>query len=116
MKKFIILGSVIGAPLLTLAADMYYAPGTFGYIIYTISTWISYIVPVLITLAIAYFIWGVISFMTSSDEEAKKNGRAKIINGLIGLFVILAFWGIISLVKRTFAIDGAKVDYTQSII
>ena len=116
MKKMILLGSVLGAPLLTFAVtDMNATPGTFGYIIYTVSTWINYIVPVLITLAIAYFIWGVITFITSSDEEAKKNGRTKIINGLIGLFVIMAFWGIIALVRKTFSIGGG-VDSSDSVI
>jgi len=108
MKKIIILGSVMCAPLLTFAA------ATVDTIIYRVGGWVDIIIPILIALAIAYFIWGVISFMISSDEEAKKNGRAKIINGLIGLFVILAFWGIIALVKNTFSISGSA-DYSDSI-
>ena len=47
------------------------------------------------------------AFISSSDEEAKKGGRAKIINGLIGLFVIVCFWGIIGIVKNTFGIGNA---------
>lgn len=113
MKKFIALGVVLGSPLMALAFNS--NPGTVGYIIYTVASWISYIVPLLITIAIGYFIWGVISFITSSDEEAKKNGRDKIINGLIGLFVIVAFWGIIALVRNTFFVNGG-VDTSSSVI
>lgn len=114
MKKIIALGLVVGSgfPLLALAIDA--SQGTIGYIIYTVATWISYVVPLLITVAIGYFIWGVISFITASDEEAKKNGRGKIINGLIGLFVILAFWGIIAIVQRTFGVGGT-VNYSGSV-
>ena len=106
MKKIISFGVVLGAvaPMLAFAVDG--QSGTFGYIINLIGTWVGMIVPILIALAIAYFIWGVISFITSSDEEAKKKGRTKIINGLIGLFVIMAFWGVIALVKDTFGIQG----------
>lgn len=107
MKKFIALGLFIGSPLLTFAAMIDASPGTVGYIIATVASWISYVVPVLITLAIAFFIWGVVQFITASDEEAKKLGRTRIINGLIGLFVIVAFWGIIAMVQKTFSVDSS---------
>ena len=117
MKKFILsLGLVSAvAPFLAFAAGINATPGTFGYIIYTVANWIGYVVPVLITVAIGYFILGVISFMTASDDEKKKNGKSKIVNGLIGLFVIVAFWGIITLVRNTFSINGT-VDYSESVI
>lgn len=99
MKKFIALGLVFGAPLFVSAA------GTITDILATLIKWVAMIVPALITVAIGYFIWGVIAFISSSDEEAKKMGRTKIINGLIGLFVIMSFWGIIALIKNTFLID-----------
>ena len=104
MKKIITLGLVLSAPLAASAAT------TFGTIIDTLLNYLSYVVPALITIAVIYFIWGVISFMTSSDEEAKKMGRTKIINGLIGLFVIVAFWGIIGVVKNTFVIGNNPND------
>ena len=103
MKKIISFGLVLGgAPFLAFAA----ADGTIGGILVTLVGYLNYIVPALITIAVVYFIWGVITFMTSSDEEAKKNGRTKIINGLIGLFVIVAFWGIIAVVKNTFGVGN----------
>ena len=37
-------------------------------------------------------------------------GRTKIINGLIGLFVIVAFWGIIGVVKNSFGIQNNPTD------
>ena len=113
MKKLIALGAVLVSPLSALAAPVAQLPtgantqGTIGYIIAMLGTWVGYIVPVLITLAIGYFIWGVIQFMSASDEEAKKLGRTRIINGLIGLFVIMAFWGIIGVVQRTFGVDSS---------
>jgi len=106
MKKIISLGAVLGfIPFLASAAT-----STVGSVLATLIGYLNYIVPALITIAVVYFIWGVIQFMTSSEEEAKKKGRTKIINGLIGLFVIVAFWGIIGLVKRSFDIDNATGD------
>jgi uncharacterized membrane protein len=101
MKKFIASGLVlVFFPFMALAADQ------IGGILAQLIGYLNYIVPALITIAVVYFIWGVITFISSSDEEAKKSGRAKIINGLIGLFVIVAFWGIIAVVKNTFGIGN----------
>lgn len=107
MKKYILLGlGLVSVPAVTFA-DVNNAINTpIGNIISTLVGWLNYIVPALVTIAVVYFIWGVIQFMTSSDEEAKKTGRTKIINGLIGLFVIVAFWGIISVVKGSFGIGN----------
>jgi amino acid transporter len=104
MKKIITLGlMLVSAPAVSFAAN----GGTeFGDIIVKFIGYITYIVPALVTIAVIYFIVGVISFITSSDEEAKKKGRTKIINGLIGLFVIVAFWGIIAVVKNTLGVDN----------
>ena len=111
------LGAVLG-PLSALAANSIQGSdnsGTVGGIIAMLSNWIGYIIPLLVTIAIGYFIWGVIQFMIAADEESKKVGRTKIINGLIGLFVIMAFWGIIAVVKNTFGIKGAA-DTSNSIV
>src|ERR1700749_633575 len=46
------------------------------------------ILPVLIALGVVYFVWGVVTYVISPDEEAKKAGRDRIIFGIIGLAVI----------------------------
>jgi hypothetical protein len=103
MKKVISFGLVLGIlPSFVLG----YSNSNLGTILDQLIGYLNYIVPALITIAVIYFIWGVISFMTASDEEAKKMGRTKIINGLIGLFVIVTFWGIVGIVQRTFGVDN----------
>ncbi|OGI67858.1 hypothetical protein A2738_03185 [Candidatus Nomurabacteria bacterium RIFCSPHIGHO2_01_FULL_42_15] len=64
------------------------------------------IVPVLIALGVVYFVWGVISYMIGGDEEAKKKGRDKIIYGIIGLAVIVAVWGLVGILTKTFEVDN----------
>ena len=64
MKKIIALGLVL-SPVVMFAAT-----GDVGTIIAQFLGYIKMIVPVLITLAIGFFIWGVIQFMSASDEEA----------------------------------------------
>jgi hypothetical protein len=66
------------------------------------------IIPVLIALGVVYFVWGVISYVISSDEEAKKTGRNRIIYGIIGLAVIVAVWGLVNILVRTFGVGGTQ--------
>lgn len=104
MKKIISFGAVIASvPFLAFAADAFS-------IIIVINKILSVIIPVLITLAVVYFIWGVIQYTVSTDEEKKKKARGAIIQGLIGLFVIIAFWGIIKLITNTFGVGPEQIN------
>lgn len=104
MKKIISFGVAIGAaPLFASAADAFS-------ILTVINKILATLIPILITLAVVYFIWGVIQYTLSTDEEAKKAARGKIIAGLIGLFIIIAFWGIIRLVTNTFGVGPEQIN------
>lgn len=106
MKKIISFGIALGvAPLFAFAADAFS-------LITIINKILATIIPVLITLAVVYFIWGVIQYTVSNDEEAKKKARSGIIQGLIGLFVIVAFWGIIRLITNTFGVGPEQLNST----
>ncbi len=80
-------------------------PGSdIGYIICKIGALLNTVIPILITLGVIYFIWGVISYVVAGDEEAKTAGRDKMIFGIIGLVVIIGMWGLVGIVSRTFGI------------
>lgn len=64
------------------------------------------LIPVLITLGVVYFVYGVITYVIASDEEAKKTGRNRIIYGIIGLAVIVAVWGLVGILRDTFVPQG----------
>jgi len=65
------------------------------------------VVPVLIALGVVYFVWGVVTYVISSDEEAKKAGRNRIIFGIIGLAVIVGLWGLVNLLRNTFGLNNS---------
>jgi len=105
MKKIISISAVLGfVPTFVSAAS----PTAFS-ILDTIGSILGTLIPILITLAVVYFIWGVIQYTLSNDEEAKKKAKNGIIQGLIGLFVIVAFWGIVRVVQKTFGVDNSQV-------
>jgi hypothetical protein len=70
------------------------------------------LIPVLVVLGVLYFIWGVITYVIASDEEAQKSGRNRIIYGIIGLAVIVAMWGLVNILLNTFGINGTPTTVT----
>lgn len=105
MKKFIslsALSTVIAAPAFVFAADAFS-------ILTKVNQVLATVIPILITLAVVYFIWGVIQYTISGDEETKKKGRTMIVQGLIGLFIIIAFWGVVRLITNTFGVGPEQL-------
>lgn len=66
------------------------------------------VLPVLIALGVVYFVWGVITYVIASDEEAKKAGRDRIIFGIIGLAVIVGLWGLVAILRNTFGLGNVR--------
>src|SRR3989338_4553234 len=64
------------------------------------------VLPFLIALGVVYFVWGVIQYVISSDEEAKKAGRNRIIYGIIGFVITVGLWGLVRLGTHTFGLNN----------
>ena len=82
---------------------------TIGNIICKIGFFLNQILPVLLSLGVIYFVWGVVTYMISEDEEQKTKGKDKIIYGIIGLAVIVAMWGLVNMVISGFGLDASKM-------
>lgn len=66
----------------------------------------SSVIPLLFTLAVASFIWGVVQYVINDQEEAKKaKGRSFMIWGIIALTVMVSIWGLVRIFTDTFKID-----------
>ncbi len=83
----------------------------------TISSIFAVIIPILVTLAVIYVIWGVIKYATSSDDEAQVMARQTILKGIIALFVIVSIWGLVAVLNRTFDIEqsGSNIGACQPV-
>ena len=57
-------------------------------------------IPIVITIALIYFIYGVGKYVTTKDDEGKEEARNIMIYGTIGLFVIVSVWGIVLLLQQ----------------
>lgn len=122
MKKKLIVwsGLVLGlAPVVALAQvgytgvnatcdDLRGQSGTLKALLCTVGSLLNSVIPVIIALGVVYFVWGVISYVIASDEEAKKTGRNRIIYGIIGLAVIVGMWGLVNLLRNSFGLNNTQ--------
>lgn len=121
MKKFLQSAAAVGAtfaPAMALAQQ--FGNSNIGQgqdatgILNIVAGILNTLIPILITLGVVYLIWGVISYITAKEEDKKKEARGIMINGAIGLFFILAIWGIIGLISTTLGIGvGGTLQQTQ---
>ena len=70
-------------------------------------TLINAVVPLLVTLAVVGFIYGIIQyFLYPDNEEKRKAGKNFMFWGIITLFVIVSVWGLVRIFSTTF-LDGS---------
>ena len=64
------------------------------------------IVPLLISVALIVFIWGLIKYLTKVGDEGE---RAKAIQlmlwGIVAIFVMSSVWGLVALLQNTFSVQ-----------
>ncbi|MEI6280397.1 MAG: hypothetical protein WCP17_00115 [bacterium] len=123
MKKnlMVLSGSVLGfAPVVAFAqgasAQCAANSATIGNIICIVGRTLNSIIPIIILLGVVYFIWGVVTFVIASDEEAKAAGKNRIIYGIIGLAVIVAMWGLVNILVNTFGISTTGITTFPGVV
>ncbi len=64
------------------------------------------IVPMLITIALIVFIWGLIQYLLNTGEDSKrKEGIYIMLYGVIAIFVMSSVWGLVRLLQSTFSVQ-----------
>lgn len=68
------------------------------------------VIPLIFSLALVMFVWGVVQYVINSSEEAKKEkGRQFMIWGIIALAVMISVWGLVGILSSTFNINGSII-------
>ena len=63
----------------------------------------------LVPLAVLFFLYGLMKFiLNAGSEEAQKSGKNIMIWGIITLFIMVSFWGIITLIQSNLSITNVN--------
>ncbi|HEY4524405.1 MAG TPA: pilin [Candidatus Paceibacterota bacterium] len=64
------------------------------------------LVGLILTLALVYFLWGIVKYLQSVGDETKRQEGIKMMTyGIIALFVMVSVWGLVNVLKKTFPLD-----------
>lgn len=108
----LILGSVF-LPFWASAQSSTPDPGKVGTILTNIIANATTVIQVLFIFASLVFLWGVITYIAKSDDEAaRKKARSLMAWGIIGLAVMSAAWGVTRLLVSYFGVGGGSVPST----
>ena len=100
MKKYIALGSFMTLmPLLTFAGP------DFNDILIKITAALKIILPILISLAVIFFVYSLLSYILKEGEE-KAAAKTQMIWGIAILFVMISVWGLVDILASTFNLTG----------
>lgn len=72
------------------------------------------LVPIVIGLALIVFLWGVLSYVISGNDENKKNAKIFMIYGIIGLFVMVSVWGLVTILADSI-FDGNRINQPPTV-
>ena len=98
LKKIMFVIGVTLLPAFVFAQD-----GTVGGIFRQIQSILNIIIPIVMTLALLYFFWGLAQYILGAgDEEKRASGRGMMIYGIIALFAMAAVWGLVEVLNNTF--------------
>lgn len=81
-----------------------------GKVICQLQQILNALVPFLISLGVVYFIWSVVNYVIADGEEAKKQGKERMIYGVIGFAVIFGLSGLVNIVVDTFGLTNGLPD------
>lgn len=105
MKKFFIAFSSI-ALIPAVAIAQLFDPTYPDTLITQTKTWLGTAVTILMILMTLWFLWAVFKFIGEKDPNKVKERKQQVMNGLIGLFIAVAVWGIIRLAQNVFGLNG----------
>lgn len=100
MKNFIkasfVSISVFALPFIVLAQE-----DGINRLINQVQNVIYRLIPILIGLALLVFLWGVLKYVISPGEDDKAKARDYMLYGIIGLFVMVSVWGLVTILADT---------------
>jgi UDP-N-acetylmuramyl pentapeptide phosphotransferase/UDP-N-acetylglucosamine-1-phosphate transferase len=95
MKKFLVSVLTFVAPVVALAEEV--DIGYIDSILKAVGSIINTLLPLIIAGAVVWFVWNIARYVTAGDDTAKEQAKDRIIYGVIGLFAMVAVWGLVNL-------------------
>ncbi len=117
------MGGLVLTPVITLAqTNVSVSTGTnpdlnnIQSLVQSLGSIIDSLIPIVLTLGLLAFFWGLAVFIFSAgDEEKKTKGKNIMFWGIIALFVMVAIWGIVAFISSALGIGVGGTAPTPAV-
>ena len=106
IKKIIIGSSAFLAPTIVFA-QLTGRVDDLSSLVKFINSALGTVTGLIVALAVVYVLYGIFQFVQAGDDEARKEGRNKMVYGIIGIAVMGSVWSLVKIVTKTFGFDGS---------
>ena len=110
MKQRALFEKVLFGAGLALFPMAAFAATTIGDVLSQVKALMDLFIPIFIGLGLLYFLYGLTEYILASEEGGKAEGRNRIVYGIVGLFVMVAVWGLVSVLSSTFGVSGGNIN------
>lgn len=84
----------------------YGGSGGFWNLFYIVRDILDQVIILLIAFGVVFLLYGIVKYIGSADdEENRSKAKSIMIYGIIGLFVMVSFWGFVNILIITFELD-----------
>lgn len=106
--KALVLGAAAFAPFIA-SAQVSGNPSNILQFMNTLNKVFAAIVPIMVALALIYFIYGLAEYILESGSvEKKEEGRTRMIYGTIAMFVIASVWGLVYFLQDALGVQKVQ--------
>ncbi len=107
MKRILASIAVSAFPLLALAQTSNTPNSVFGLLAW-FKALINAALPIIISLAVVWFVYNVFRYMIASEEEDKGKAKEQMIWGIVSIAVMVSVWGLVGILTNTFGTAGGN--------
>ena len=101
-QKASIVSIAFGVFALPLFVGAQNPSGTLTGFVTVVGNIVNMLVPIVTTLAIVFFFYGLAKYvLNAGDEDKKEEGKNIMIWGVLAMFVLVTLWGIIAFIQKT---------------
>lgn len=106
MKKTL---STLALGLSPMIAFAQYSPNQgIGGLFALAKSFLGMAVPLIISLAVVWFIFNVFKYAVAGNEDDKAKAKTQMIWGIVGIFVMVSVWGLVAILQSTFGTSGVQ--------
>ena len=99
-RSLLVLAASV-TPLIAAAQTSNCSSQSLCSLVYTTIGYFNQAIYLIIALAVVTFVWNIYRYFIVSDPENRKEASKYVMFSVIGLFVILSFWGLVNILSNT---------------